>query len=79
MAIYRNGASGKISLFVMEPEDEVQSIRFINQHKPGLSKKERRFWLSKTKVSLSVQAAMLGLTGGYNFGTIETTTNKEIL
>lgn len=79
MAIYRNGASGKVSLFIQEPEDEVAAVRFIRIHSPNISKIERKYWLNKSMVCPGLEAEALGLTGGYETDGSQEPVNRELL
>jgi hypothetical protein len=79
MAIYRNGATGQISLYIMEPEEELLAFKFRKLHSPDSPQREIDFWTRKTKLTKTRQAAMLGLVGGYDIQQIEYTRNKEIL
>jgi len=79
MAIYRNGASGLITLYIMEPEEELLAFKFRRLHSPDVPKQEIDFLTRKTKLTKTRQAAMFGLIGGYDIEQIVYTRNKEIL
>jgi hypothetical protein len=55
----------QIVLFVMEPEEELQTLRFLALHKGVIGVKEYDFWTNNSTMSLTEQATRLGLTGGY--------------
>lgn len=55
---------GKVLGYVMEPEEELETLRFIEEHKPGIVV-TRPLWdqdLSDTEI-----AKKNGLEGGYGF------------
>lgn len=60
-------SEGRIMAFVMEPEEELETLRFIEEHKPQLII-TRPLW--DTDLSDTEIAQRNGLTGGYNFGGI---------
>jgi hypothetical protein len=59
MAVYRNGLTNQINLFVMEPAEEMAAIRFIKEHKPPAPVRV------DYTISLEDQAKRLNLKGGY--------------
>lgn len=62
MATYRNGESGEITLYIMEPEEEVWILRFIEHHQPDTKLPRTDLW---RRPSLTEVAKDLGLQGGY--------------
>ncbi len=58
----RTNSLDEIVEFVMEPEEEMAAIRFIERHKPSAQPYYRKDYT----ITLKEQAARLGLQGGYN-------------
>lgn len=65
MATYRNGLTGKTALYIMEPEEELETLRFI-----AVQKNDLNDWKQlKPNHSLTTQeqAQELNLRGGYGY------------
>lgn len=67
MAKYRNGFTDEITLYIMEPEEELVSLRFQAIHSPNTTDVEWWKLGPSPNMTTEEQAQWLKLEGGYKY------------